>query len=69
MFVEFAVIFLFAVIALSVSVCTQCEWAWYWLSGRTYTIYSIYSDTHTSAREAIKSSPPNLSEGGERKIV
>ena len=24
---------------VSVSVYTQCTWAWYWLSGRTYTIY------------------------------
>ena len=23
---------------VSVSVSTQCEWAWYWLSGRMYTI-------------------------------
>ena len=22
-------------------VSTQCEWAWYWLSGRTYTIYIV----------------------------
>ena len=33
------------------------------LSGRMYTIY-IFSDKHTSAREAIQISPPNLSEGG-----
>ena len=50
---------------LSVSVRTQCEWAWYWLSGRTYTIYIyVYSDKHTNTCEEIKSSPPNLSEGG-----
>ena len=32
------------------SVCTKCKWAWYWLSGRTYT--NIYSGKHTSACEA-----------------
>ena len=42
---------------------TQCEWAWYWLSGCMYNIY-IYSGKHTSMREEIKISPPNLSEGG-----
>ena len=31
---------------------------------RTPYILYIYSDTHTSACEAIKISPPNLSEGG-----
>ena len=39
----------------------RTQWAWYWLSGRTYTMY-IYGDT--SVREEIEISPPNLSEGG-----
>ena len=46
--------FLYAMSGVNVSVRIQCEWAWYWLSGRMYTIYYIYSDTHTSTREAIK---------------
>ena len=33
------------------SVHTQCAWAWYWLSGRTYTIH-IYMDT--SVHEEIE---------------
>ena len=55
--------FLCVMSGISVSVRTQCEWAWYWLSGRTYIIY-IYSDKHTSVHEEIQFSPPNLSEGG-----
>ena len=46
------------------SVHTQCTWAWYWLSGRTYTIYIYYGDKHTNAHEGIEISPLNLSGGG-----
>ena len=44
------------------SVHTQCEWAWSWLSGRTYTISHIV--INIQAREAIQISQPNLSKGG-----
>ena len=39
----------------------------YWLLGRTYTTY-IYGDKHTSAREVIQTSPPNLTEGGSLRL-
>ena len=51
------------------SVHTQCAWAWYWLSGHTYTIYIYtYGDKHTSTRKEIEISPPNVSEGGSLRL-
>ena len=44
----------------SVSVRTQCEGAWYWLSGRTNIMYIV---TNVQAHLEIQS-PHNLSEGG-----
>ena len=53
--ISVVICFLCAMLGICVSVRTQCEWAWYWLSSCTYPY--IYSDKHTSAREEIKISP------------